>query len=249
MCITCSFVWFGLFVPARYAENVRTASKKTTPRRPASKKPRYSQAEASMRMMTATAHLLIQFPPAEVTVQRISNKAGVHTDYVVRYFGSREELLCQSIEAAFLGVFLKTEDGKTSRLQVILDDDVDVMQMARARIRTIAYLLGCGVSPERFQSSQKMVIESVVAQSLNPNVADRTRINLVLIGTLIMQAMGAFAEVNDMSEQQKQDVLAYLGYMSLSGETVQSALGWDKPKAKARTKTTTKAATKAKSTK
>lgn len=194
-----------------------------------------------MRMMIATSHLLIELPPAEVTVLRICKKAGVHSDYVARYFGSREELLCQSIEAAFLGVFLKTEGGDRSRLQVILDDDVDVMQMARARIRTIAYLLGCGISPERFQSSQKMVIQSVVAQSHNPNVVDRTRMNLVLIGTLIMQAVGAFAEVNDMSEQQKQDVLAYLGYLSQSGETLQTALGWDKPKTKARAKGTTEA--------
>lgn len=59
--------------------------------------------------------------------------------------------------------------------------------------------------------------------------------------------MGTFAEVNDMSEQQKQNVLAYLGYMSQSGETVQSALGWDAPAAKARAKSKTKvAATKAK---
>ena len=202
-----------------------------------------------MRMMTATSHLLIQFPPAEVTVQRICDKAGVHIDYVARYFGSRDELLCQSIEAAFLGVFLKTESAETSRLQVVLDGDVDVMQMARARIRTIAYLLGCGVSPERFQSSQKMALESVAAQSQNPKLADRTRMNLALIGTLVLQAVGTFAEANDMSEQQKKDVLAYLGYMNTSGEIVQSALGWDKPTTKARAKATTKAKTKAKPTK
>jgi AcrR family transcriptional regulator len=200
-------------------------------------------------MMTATSHLLIQFPPAEVTVQRICDKAGVHIDYVARYFGSRDELLCQSIEAAFLGVFLKTESRETSRLHLVLDGDVDVVQMARARIRTIAYLLGCGVSPERFQPSQKMALASVVAQLQNSNVADRTKVNLVLISTLIMQAMGTFAEVNDMSEQQKQDVLAYLGYMNTSGETVQSALGWDKPTTKARAKATTQAKTKAKPTK
>jgi AcrR family transcriptional regulator len=226
---------------------VRSASRKTTPHRSASTKPRLSQAEASLRMMTATSHLLIQLPPAEVTVQRICDKAGVHIDYVARYFGSRDELLCQSIETAFLGVFLKTESNETSRLQVVLDGDVEVMEMARARIRTIAYLLGCGVSPERFQSSQKMALASVVAQSHDPNVGDRTQVNLVLISTLVMQAMGTFAEVNDMSEQQKQDVLAYLGYMNASGEVVQSALGWDAPAAKARAKSKTRvAATKAK---
>ena len=224
-----------------------SAPKKTTPRHPASTKPRYSQAEASVRMMTATTHLLIEFPPAEVTVHRICEKAGVHTDYVARYFGSREELLCQSIEGAFLsvilslGVSLNIETDETSRLQVVLDYQVDAMQMARARIRTIAYLLGCGISPERFQSSQKMAIESVIAKPLNQNVMDRTRINLALIGLLLMQAMGVFAEANDMSEQQQQDIYAYIGYMSQSGETVQSALSWDTPKTKARAKGTTKA--------
>ena len=192
-------------------------------------------------MMIATSHLLIEFPPAEVTVLRICEKAGVHSDYVARYFGSREELLCQSIEAAFLGVFLKTEADEMSRLQIVLDNDVNVMQMARARIRTIAYLLGCGISPERFQSSQKMVIQSVVAQSRNPNVVDRTRMNLVLIGTLVMQGIGVFAEVNDISEQQEHDILAYLGYLSQSGETVQAALDWDKSNTKGRAKSNTKA--------
>jgi hypothetical protein len=41
--------------------------------------------------------------------------------------------------------------------------------------------------------------------------------------------MGAFDEVNDMTEQQKQDMFGYIGYMSQTGEIVQAALGWDKP--------------------
>jgi len=185
-------------------------------------------------MLNATCQLLLQYVPADVTVARICDASGVHTDYVVRYFGSREELLSQAIEAAFLGVFLRTNGDDSSRLSVVLDGNVDVMQLAQARVRTIAYLLGCGISPERFQSSQKLVLESLFAQSNNPNVGDRTMMNLILAGTLIIQAMGAFAEVNDMTEQQKQDMLTYIGYISRTGETVQAALDWDKPKAKKR---------------
>jgi AcrR family transcriptional regulator len=196
------------------------------------KKTRLNQAEAIIRMLSATSQLLIENVPGEVTVQRICEKAGVHTSYVVRYFGSREELLCQAVEAAFLGVFLNTEAKNSSRLNMVLEGNVDVMELAQARIRTIAYLLGCGVSPERFQPSQKLLLESVFAQSDNPNVLNRTRINLVLMGTLVFQAMGAFAEVNNMTEQQKQDMLSCIGYLSQSGEQVQTALGWDKPKAK-----------------
>jgi hypothetical protein len=110
------------------------------------------------------------------------------------------------------------------------------MALSQARVRTIAYLLGCGVSPERFQSSQKLVLESVFSQSNNPNVGDRTRMNLILMGTLLIQALGTFAEVNDMSELQKQDTLAYIGYMSLTGETVQTALGWNESHAKPKKK-------------
>lgn len=181
-----------------------------------------------MRMMHATNQLLLQYVPGEVTVARICDAAGVHTDYVARYFGSREELMCQAIDAAFLGVFLNAKNEESSRLSIVLEGNVDFMQMAKARVQTIAYLLGSGVSPERFQLSQRLVLESVFSQSTNPKVGDRTKMNLILAGTLLVQAMSTFAEVNDMSEQQKQDMISYIGYMSQSGENTQAALGWDK---------------------
>ena len=205
------------------------APKRKIPPVPAPKKPRLSQAEATIRMLNATSQLLLEYVPGEVTVVKICEKAGVHTDYVVRYFGSREELLCQAVEAAFLGVFLKTKNEETTQLNVVLEGKVTDVQLAEARLRTIAYLLGCGISPERFQSSQKMLIELVFSQANNPNVTDRTKMNLILMGTLAMQAMGTFDEVDGMTEQQKQDILSYIGYMSQTGEIVQAALGWDKP--------------------
>lgn len=212
-----------------------SAPKKKAPSA-ATKKTRLNQAEATVRMLKAASQLLLIYAPGEVTVLRICEKAGVHTSYVVRYFGSREELLCQAVESAFLGVFLSTESEHTSRLNMVLEGNVDVMELAQARVRTIAYLLGCGVSPERFQPSQKMLLESVFAQSNNPNVLDRTRINLILLGTLVFQAMGTFAEMNDMTEQQKQDMLSTIGYLSQAGETIQAALGWDKPATKKKAK-------------
>ncbi len=211
-------------------------SKRKIPPVPAPKKPRLSQAEATFRMLNATSQLLLEYVPGEVTVVRICEKAGVHTDYVVRYFGSREELLCQAVEAAFLGVFLKTNNEETTRLNMVLEGKVTDVQLAEARLRTIAYLLGCGISPERFQSSQKMLIELVFSQSNNPNVTDRTKMNLILMGTLALQGMGTFNEVDGMTEQQKQDILSYIGYMSQTGETVQDALGWNKPAPKKKAK-------------
>jgi len=212
------------------------SKKKKSPAAPAPKKPRLSQAEATVRMLNATIQLLLTSSPAEVTVVRICEKAGVHTDYVVRYFGSREELLSQAVEAAFLGYFVKTENDASTRLKLVLDSDDNAMRLAKVRMQTITYLLGCGVSPERFKANQKLVLESVQLQSSNPDVGERTTNNLALIGTLIVQAMNVLDEVNDISELQKKDILSFLGYLSQSGETVQTALGWDKPAPKTRAK-------------
>ena len=236
MCIQCTVEgYLGKrlaleLCPNRYDCHMAPVSKKKKPPVPAPKKPRLSQAEATVRMLSATIQLLLEFAPSDVTVVRICEKARVHSDYVVRYFGSREELLSQAVESAFLGYFVQTESDEATRLKLVLDGNIDVLKLAKARMQTITYLLGCGVSPERFQANQKLVLESVLAQSSdNTDVGERTRKTLVLIGTLIIQATNVLDEVNDISEQQKADIISYIGYMSRSGETVQAALGWDKP--------------------
>ena len=243
MCIQCTVEgYLGKrlaleLCPNRYDCHMAPVSKKKKPPVPAPKKPRLSQAEATVRMLSATIQLLLEFAPSDVTVVRICEKARVHTDYVVRYFGSREELLSQAVESAFLGYFVQTESDEATRLKLVLDGNIDVLKLAKARMQTITYLLGCGVSPERFQANQKLVLESVLAQSSdNTDVGERTRKTLVLIGTLIIQATNVLDEVNDISEQQKADILSYIGYLSRSGETVQAALGWDKPAPKKRAK-------------
>lgn len=226
------------FGPDHYALTMAVPPKKTTPRAKAPKKERLTQAEATVRMLNATSQLLLENAPGEVTVARICEKAGVHTDYVARYFGSREELMCQSIDAAFVGVFLSTNNPDIPRVSFILEGNVNVMELSRARVRTIAYLLGCGVSPERFQTTQKMLLDSVFTQSDNPNVSERTKLNLILIGMLVVQGMSTFSEINDMSESQKTDIVSYLGYLSRSGEMLQESLGWDKPLVKPKSKST-----------
>ena len=214
-----------------------SAPKKTTPQplgRPAvKKKVRLSQAEATLKMLSATADLLLKNPPERVTVQKICQAADVHTDYVVRYFGSREELLCQSIEAAFVGVILR-EDGNTSRIDDTLTNSAGLLEKAHARFRTIAYLLGCGVDPERFQASQQIVIGHLLAESKNPNITERTKMSLIMIGTLLFQSLAIFAEVNSITEQQRADLLAFIGLLPKISGTVEKELGWDKPVPKKR---------------
>ena len=200
----------------------------------ANKRPRLSQAEAEVRMKNATAQLLLVNPPADVTVHMISAAAGVHHDYVARYFGSREELMIQTIESAVLGTVLSADDsGKTDPVSAI-DSNEKLMAMVNARLRTMSYLLACGVSPERFSENQKMINSFGLSQFTNPNLTDRTKMNFTLMAIVLVQGMAILGEVNSMTEEQKADIRAFIAHFSQITEQVQTELKWDKPTSKKR---------------
>lgn len=208
------------------------APKKNAPRASAPKKQRLSQSEATVRMINATGQLLLQNVPGDVTVARICEAAGVHTDYVARYFGSREELMCQAIEGAYLGYILTSNESQKSRIEGLVRGEISFLVLTQKLFGAMTYLLGCGVSPERFQAMQKLSINGAIAQFQNSQTSDRTRTNLVLVGFLIMQGMGTLGEVDGMSELQRQDMLDFINYLRGAGESVQAELGWGKPIAK-----------------
>jgi len=200
----------------------------------ANKRPRLSQAEAEVRMKNATAQLLIAHPPADVTVHMISAKAGVHHDYVARYFGSREELMIQTIESAVLGTILSADDnGKTDPVTA-LDANANLMAMVTARLRTMSYLLACGVPPERFAENQKMIHNFGLAQFTNPRLTDRTKMNFTLMGVVLVQGMAILGDVNSMTEEQKADIRAFIAHFSHITEQIQTELKWDQPVPKKR---------------
>ena len=200
----------------------------------AKKRPRLSQAEAEVRMKNATAQLLLAHPPADVTVHMISAAAGVHHDYVARYFGSREELMIQTIESAVLGTVLAADDsGKTDPVSTI-DSNDKMMAMVNARMRTMSYLLACGVSPERFSENQKMINSFGFSQFTNPNLTDRTKMNFTLMAVLLVQAMTILGEVHEMTELQKSDIRSAIANFGLITEQMQTELQWDKPVPKKR---------------
>jgi AcrR family transcriptional regulator len=199
----------------------------------AGKRPRLSQAEAEVRMKNATAQLLLAHPPADVTVHMISAKAGVHHDYVARYFGSREELMIQTIESAVLGTILSADDKETD-IVTALDANANLMAMVSARMRTMMYLLACGVDPERFTENQKMVHNFALSQFTKPNLTDRTKMNFTLMGTILIQGMAILGEVNSMTELQKSDIRDFIKQLGLFSVQIQTELKWDQPVPKKR---------------
>ena len=58
--------------------------------------------------------------------------------------------------------------------------------------------------------------------------------SLIMIGTLLFQSLAIFAEVNSITEQQRADLLAFIGLLPKISGTVEKELGWDKPVPKKR---------------
>jgi AcrR family transcriptional regulator len=199
-------------------------------------KPRLSQTEAESLIIQAAIDLILTTPPANITVHMISNRAGVHHDYIARYFGSREEVLIQATEQVVLGVSTNIRMSSSGSILDGGDRTSTTFEMAGARYRLIAYLLSCGVSPERFVPSQKILLDLLKSAYINPQLSDRTKNNLAHILTLILQSIHTVSAINNMTEQESTDVMNLFFQANLYSEMLQDKLGWDKPAPKKKAK-------------
>jgi len=191
------------------------------------KKTRLRQDEAELLMLKATTDLLTTTSLADLTVHLITSTAGVHHDYVARYFGSREELLVQAVEHSTQAVLLRSDQNYSDRIRYAIANDNELLILASVRIRLISYLLSCGVSPERFQVSQRMILENALKSFTKVTLSNRTKFNFVLIGTLLMQSMNTMGDVNGMTEQDIKDISSFVANFGNITELTQASLGWE----------------------
>jgi len=198
------------------------------------KPPRLSREEAELRMIRAAIDLLLTTPPGDVTVHKIAKSAGVHHDYVARYFGSREELLARAIDHATLEFVVKIAPSNSEQIREKLSNNPDAIALYALRSRLIMYLVACGVSPERFRPTQALLTYRTQNLSPRTDLSDRTKRNMVLIGTLLLHGIGTMDEVNDMTEQEKQDLYGFISALGTMSDSVQKSLGWDKSTPKKR---------------
>lgn len=184
-------------------------------------------------MLLAAAKLLLIHAPADVTVHMIANEAGVHHDYIARYFTSREELLIRVTEIPLTGGLLEQIIGKSDLLPNASPSQ-DGLQVARTRHQLIAYLLACGVSPERFTQTQEALIKSTMELFTKPELTDRSKRNFALIGVLLMQSIALMGDVNGMTQQDRDDITAFTFGIGAITPLAQTSFGWDKPAPKKR---------------
>jgi hypothetical protein len=123
-------------------------------------------------------------------------------------------------------VLLRSNHNYSDRIRQAIANDNELLKLASVRIRLISYLLSCGVSPERFQASQKMILQNALKSFTKVTLSDRTKNNFVLIGTLLMQSINTMGEVNGMTQQDIDDVSSFVANFGNITELTQASLGW-----------------------
>ena len=218
-----------------YAEEVAAAKKTTrsTPAKktaPATKRPRLSRAEAETQMLEATVRLLLKHAPADITVHMIAAEAGVHHDYIARYFTSREELLIQVTEIPVTGSAEVSKYAQRETFLASFSASSTTFELVKSRHKLIAYLLTCGVDPQRFTRTQQLLIENTIPLFSNPELSERSRRNFALMSLLMMQSIALMSEINGMTQEDTDDIMSFMIGMGAITPIAQSALGWDKPR-------------------
>ena len=213
-----------------YAERMSAAPKTPANRAaPGGKKPRLSRADAESQMLLAAAKLLLKHPPADITVHMIAGEAGVHHDYIARYFTSREELLIRVTEIPLTDGLLNELLTEGEVLKPSSSPSQIQLKISNSRHQLIAYLLACGVSPERFTKAQEALIKNIMDLFTNPELTDRSRRNFTLIGVLLMQATALMGDVNGMTQQDRDDIAAFTFGIGAITPLAQKSFGWDQP--------------------
>lgn len=219
--------------------NQTTPAKKSTS---ATKKPRLSRAEAESKMLLAAVRLLLKHPPGHVTVHMIAAEAGVHHDYIARYFTSREELLIQVTEIPVTDLIhrisqiptaLLDAKSKTAQGKLFLSDDstrTAGYELAQLRHQLISYLLANGISPDRFTESQRNVLENTMTLFSNPELTERSKRNFALMSILMVQSIALMGDANGMTQEDKDDISSFILGMGAITPIAQKSLGWDKPR-------------------
>jgi AcrR family transcriptional regulator len=180
-------------------------------------------------MLHATVKLLQIHAPADVTVHMIAAEAGVHHDYIARYFTSREELLIQVTEIPMTGDVIEVEAAQGEKLLDAVSTSSTGFQLAKRRHHLIAYLLACGVDPGRFTETQEVLIKNSMDLFTKAELTERSKRNFSLISILLMQSIALMGDVNGMTEQDKEDISTFIIGMGAITPLAQTSFGWDKP--------------------
>lgn len=186
-------------------------------------RPRKSREQGAIALLEAAVALLTEKSPDQVTTADIAERAGLNRAHIVRYFGTRTELLAAAVEHYMVTGVLAEETPST---QSIVQRRSQFQSTVQWYMNAVSYLLSVGVPPQRFHSVQQAVSERVERFMEMPGASPRLKNVLVNIAVLLMQASPIFGNLDELNDQDRLDLLLVMANIGNAVEPLDQALGW-----------------------
>ena len=195
---------------------------------------RVSRAEAVQRFLDATILLLATRPISEISVQEISDTAGLNHGYVFRYFGTRldlfEAVTIEIAKRARAQIEAEAEKRKTkSRDFVSMDLSLIAagQELTQLRMRVVMYLISCGVNAGKFGHESKLNILLFADYCESLGMSRRMAEALAVRSSALIFTNNFMSEAFGLTEQDVQDGLKLsLNEIARASET-QKELAWN----------------------
>ena len=186
-------------------------------------RPRRSRTQGELALLTAAVELLHEKDPADVTTGDIAERAGLNRAHIVRYFGTRHELLSAAVEHYFFEVFPPAQ-----RPEVVEQyfNRGEVAEVFLWRSKVVSYLLSIGVPPSRFHESQRHIKERIATFMGSAPLSQRMNKTLANISVMLTQAYQAFAELDEISAQDRLDIFLVITQLNQLLIPLDEKLGW-----------------------
>lgn len=188
-------------------------------------RPRKSREQGELALLEAAAALLSEKSPDQVTTADIAERAGLNRAHIVRYFGTRSELLASTVDHYLTKNVLSTDIPDA---QSIVESRMQLEVTVQWYMRVVSYLLSIDVPPKRFHPLQQAVSERAGQIMDLPNASPRLKAALVNMAILLMQGTPVFGDLDELTERDRMDILLVMTHMQKAAGPLDKALGWDK---------------------
>ena len=186
-------------------------------------RPRRSRSEGEVALLEAAIELMQEKHPSEVTTGDIADRAGLNRAHIVRYFGTRLELLSAAIEYAF-HQNLSPETPPDVLAQYLTDARMG--NLLNWRNTVVSYLLSAEVPASRFYESQRIILERLSRAMNTGNLSDRMSRTLAIMTVLLTQGYQAFGALDELTLADRDDLAMVMTQIREFLEPLDERLGW-----------------------
>lgn len=193
-----------------------------------------SRAQAKVRFLEATISLMSEKAITDISIQEISETAGLNHGYVFRYFGTRldlffevsEELARRAREAVAADA-----ERQSQATGVPVPFDQSLINVAKKftnqRMRVIQYLLSCGVDGKKFGPTSRAIQQQFADLLQSTGLSPRMAFAQAVRATALIFAEDFLADAFGLTPEDVRDGTLLSFYEIQQAGEAQKHLGWE----------------------